>query len=171
MKAVHIVGHQGCGKTTLMVDLIKELANEGYEVGTLKHSTHDHELDKKGKDSHRHRTAGAALSSIMTANMTALYLPRKADDSPKSLIEKYYQNIDILLIEGWIKGPFNKIETWSVAVKKDPLYFNIKKVACIVSQEMPTLEKRIEKEKEKPVLIQRNNIKEITNFILSLPDV
>jgi len=62
MTPIHIVGHAGCGKTTLIVDLVKNFVKKNIIVGTLKHSAHVHELDKPGKDSFRHRTAGAAPS-------------------------------------------------------------------------------------------------------------
>ncbi|MCK5100719.1 MAG: molybdopterin-guanine dinucleotide biosynthesis protein MobB, partial [Desulfobacteraceae bacterium] len=60
MLPIHIVGHAGCGKTTLIVDLIKVLVKKNIKVGSLKHSAHVHELDKPGKDSFRHRKAGAS---------------------------------------------------------------------------------------------------------------
>lgn len=51
MTPIHIVGHAGCGKTTLIVDLVKNLVNKNIRVGAMKHSAHVHELDKPGKDS------------------------------------------------------------------------------------------------------------------------
>jgi molybdopterin-guanine dinucleotide biosynthesis protein MobB len=56
---VQIIGHPGCGKTTLMVELIKALVQRDIRVGSIKHSAHAHELDKPGKDSFCHRKAGA----------------------------------------------------------------------------------------------------------------
>ena len=55
---IHVVGRRNHGKTTLLVELVEELCRRGLRVGTLKHSSHTHELDTPGKDSHRHRLAG-----------------------------------------------------------------------------------------------------------------
>ncbi len=134
MKPFHIIGQPGSGKTTLIVDLIKELNKQNIKVGTMKHSAHVHELDKPGKDSFRHRKAGAALVSMITQEMTAVYLPMKM--TPQSLLEKYYTNIDIVLIEGWISGPYDKIEIWRKAVNKPPLFSNISHVKAIVSDDI-----------------------------------
>jgi molybdopterin-guanine dinucleotide biosynthesis protein B len=66
MKLISIVGHSGCGKTTLMVTLIRELSQQGLRVATIKHAHRKVELDTPGKDSYRHKEAGAALSMLLT---------------------------------------------------------------------------------------------------------
>ncbi|MEK7810534.1 MAG: molybdopterin-guanine dinucleotide biosynthesis protein B, partial [Pseudomonadota bacterium] len=58
MRIISIVGHSGCGKTTLMVALIRELSRQGLRVATIKHAHHKVELDTPGKDSYRHKEAG-----------------------------------------------------------------------------------------------------------------
>jgi len=58
METIQIIGQPGSGKTTLMVDIIKELVKMNLTVGSLKHSAHLHELDTPGKDSFLHRKAG-----------------------------------------------------------------------------------------------------------------
>ena len=108
MKPFHIIGQPGSGKTTLIVDIIKELNKQNIKVGTMKHSAHSHELDKPGKDSFCHRKAGASIVSMITQEMTAVYLPMKM--TPQALLENYCSDIDIVLIEGWISGPYDKIE-------------------------------------------------------------
>ncbi|MCP4022340.1 MAG: molybdopterin-guanine dinucleotide biosynthesis protein MobB, partial [Desulfobacteraceae bacterium] len=60
MNPFHIIGQPQSGKTTLITDIIKELTAKGAQVGSLKHSSHVHELDKPGKDSFLHRKAGAS---------------------------------------------------------------------------------------------------------------
>ena len=60
MKRVHVIGGKNHGKTTLIMDLIRELTARGLQVGTIKHTHHKHELDIPGKDSYRHRESGAS---------------------------------------------------------------------------------------------------------------
>jgi len=160
MLPIHIVGHAGCGKTTLIVDLIKALAAKEVSVGTMKHSTHCHELDKPGKDSFLHRTAGAAPVTMVTEQMSAVYLPRRADTTPLKLLETYYSGVDIVLIEGWISGPFQKIEIWRKKIGPSPLFPKIKNVKALVSDD-PV-------QKADLPLFPRSEIGLLVNFILSL---
>ena len=160
MLPIHIVGHAGCGKTTLIVDLVKALIKKEVRVGTMKHSAHIHELDKPGKDSFCHRIAGAAPVTMVTEQMSAVYLPRTAETSPGKLLETYYSGVDIVLIEGWISGPFQKIEVWRKSMKKSPLFPEIKNVKAIVSDDAI-------KKMDLP-LFSRSKIDSLVNFIVTL---
>ena len=75
MKRLHIVGGKNHGKTTLIVELVQELSSRGLSVGTIKHTHHHHELDVPGKDSYRHRMAGACAVGILSPAMSAVFLP------------------------------------------------------------------------------------------------
>jgi len=72
VRRIHIVGRKNHGKTTLMVDLIEEFTRRGLRVGSMKHSIHVHELDQPGKDSYRHRHAGADPSAVVTRDMVCV---------------------------------------------------------------------------------------------------
>ncbi len=160
MLPVHIAGHAGCGKTTLIEELIKALVKKGMSVGTMKHSAHVHELDKPGKDSYRHRTAGAGPVAMVTELMSAVYLPRNENTSPEKLLDAYYSDIDIVLIEGWISGPYQKIEVWRKNIGPSPLFKTIKNVKAVVSDDS------IE-ETDLPVF-PRSGINPLVDFILTL---
>ena len=168
MTPIHIVGQPGSGKTSLIVDIIKELNKQNIKVGSIKHSAHDHELDKQGKDSYRHRKAGASPVSMITKKTAAIYLPKSAKITPQTILEKYYSDIDIVLIEGWISGPYNKIEVWRKAVKKSPLFSNISMVKAFVTDD--TLDRKIimEANKKKIRIVKRSNIELIAENILSI---
>lgn len=160
MQPIHIIGHGGTGKTTLIVDLIFELTRRGLEVGTLKHSTHIHELDKPGKDTYLHRKAGASPVTMMTKELCAVYLPRTDQIGPQQLLETYYTNVDLVLIEGWISGPYAKIEFFRKEIERLPLFKTIDNVRALVSDDY-------KEECDIPVL-ERNNVVAIADFILSL---
>ena len=166
MKPIHIIGQPGSGKTTLIVDIIQELNKQNIKVGTIKHSAHVHELDKPGKDSFRHRKAGASPVSMITEEMTAVYLPIKM--KPQTLLDNYYSNIDIVLIEGWISGPHDKIEIWRKAVKKPPLFFNISHVKAIVSDDILDPEIMSQANKRKILCFRRNEIKQLVDNIIKI---
>ncbi|MCP3943042.1 MAG: molybdopterin-guanine dinucleotide biosynthesis protein B [Desulfobacteraceae bacterium] len=131
----HIIGHPGCGKTTLIADLIKYLVEKGIRVGSMKHSAHAHELDKPGKDSYRHRQAGAVPVSMVTDTMSAIFLPRTPEYTCQKLLEDFYSHVDIVLIEGWISGPYDKIEVWRKVVGRPPLFSSIKQVKVFISDD------------------------------------
>lgn len=133
---IHIIGQPGSGKTTLIVEMIQELTRLGKSVGTLKHSAHAHELDKPGKDSFLHRKAGASLVTMVTGEMSAVYLPKSEHTHPKAMLEKYYRDLDNVLIEGWISGPYQKIEVWREAVSRPPLFLQVDGVEAVVTDDV-----------------------------------
>ena len=168
MTPIHIIGQPGSGKTTLIVDIIKELKKQDIKVGSLKHSAHVHELDKPGKDSYRHRKAGASPVSMITKEMTAVYLTKTPEMTPQALMEKYYSDIDIVLIEGWISGPHDKIEIWRKAVKKPPLFLNISHVKAIVSDDVLDPEIMRQANNRKIFCFKRNEVTQLVDSILKV---
>ncbi len=168
MTPVHIIGHAGCGKTTLIVDLIKEMVKRDIKVGSLKHSAHVHELDKPGKDSFQHRNAGAVPASMMTQSMSAIYLPGSDKLTPEKLLKKYYLNVDIVLIEGWISGPYDKIEIWQNHIKKKPLFSFVEQVKVFVSDDELDPEEMAAAKAKKINNFKRCDCSLLTDFILDL---
>ena len=168
MTPIHIIGQPGSGKTTLIVDIIKELKKQNIKVGSLKHSAHVHELDKPGKDSFRHRKAGASPVSMVTKEMTAVYLSKTPKLTPQALMEKYYSDIDIVLIEGWISGPHDKIEIWRKAVKKPPLFSNISHVKAIVSDDILDPEIMRQADNRKIRCFKRNELTQLVESIIKV---
>jgi molybdopterin-guanine dinucleotide biosynthesis protein B len=107
---IQIIGQPGSGKTVLIAELVRCFSKQGLCVGTLKHSSHAYELDKPGKDSHVHRQAGANPAAMVNTEMAAIYFPVSHLTHPEKLIQTYYAHADLVLIEGWISGPYPKIE-------------------------------------------------------------
>ncbi len=160
MQPIHIIGHGGTGKTTLIVDLIAELTQRGIRVGTLKHSTHVHELDKPGKDTYLHRKAGASPVTMMTKELCAVYLPRTEQTTPQKLLETYYTDVDLVLIEGWISGPYPKVEFYRKKIERQPLFKTIDNVRALVCD--------VFTDRCDIPILPRDNVAAIADFILSL---
>lgn len=110
MKIISIVGHSGCGKTTLMVELIRELSQQGLRIATIKHAHHKVELDTPGKDSYRHKEAGAALSMLLTRDALQLVADAMLEREPAQLAQRFLSEADVVLAEGFAHAPGEKIE-------------------------------------------------------------
>lgn len=139
MRLVHIVGRQNNGKTTLICELVEELVRRGFRVGTIKHSSHDHELDHPGKDSFRHRHAGARPASVVSAHQLAIYLPRAADEDPLELLEPAFGACDLVLVEGFIERDGTKIEVWRREIGKPLLAGERPGIVAVVSDDNPVV--------------------------------
>lgn len=101
MRVVGIVGRQGSGKTTLIERLIPALRARGLSVSTIKHTHHhDIELDRPGKDSHRHRSAGASEVIIASDSGWARIAASREPASLKTLLAEL-RPVDVILIEGF----------------------------------------------------------------------
>ncbi len=170
MLPIHIVGHGGCGKTRLIVDLVTDLTSRDISVGTMKHSAHVHELDKPGKDSFLHRQAGATTVAMVTKEMSAIYLPRTESTSPLHLIDTYFSGVDIVLIEGWISGPFQKVEVWRTSMDRPPLFPTIKNVLALITDDRATDDRVTDDiiEQEEIPILSRKKVAQIADFILAL---
>lgn len=137
MKPVHIVGRKNHGKTGLVVDLVAELSRRGLRVGTVKHSSHAHELDTPGKDSFRHRQAGADPAAIATQNLIGLYLPRDARADFYDQLAPMFASCELVLVEGHLEGPGVKIEVWREALGGECLASQRDDVAAVVTDDRP----------------------------------
>lgn len=135
MKRVHVIGHRNCGKTTLIVDLVRELVRRGLSVGTIKHTSHDHELDVPGKDSHRHRLAGGSPTAVITGAVTALYLPTPAGEAAYAGIEAHYRGCDIVLVEGDRTAAAPKVEVWRLAMAPEPIARRQSDIAALITDD------------------------------------
>jgi len=115
---ISIIGKSNTGKTTLIEKLIGELSRRGYRVGTIKHNRHGFNIDHEGKDSWRHKQAGARLTVIASPTQVALIEDTERDYEIAELVEKYIHDIDIVLMEGFKGNPYPKIEVYRHELKR-----------------------------------------------------
>lgn len=107
---VSIVGTSDSGKTTLLEKLIPELTDRGYRVVTVKHDVHGFEVDREGKDSFRHKKAGAVTSVISSPEKIAVISDSDRDLSLEELRGRFIQDADIIISEGYKRGSYPKVE-------------------------------------------------------------
>lgn len=119
-KIITIVGKSNSGKTTLLEKLITHLTQKGYKIGSVKHAHSGFEMDKEGKDSWRHKKAGAASTLVISEDKIAM-----VKDDRTSYLEKmqfYLSDNDIILAEGFKRQNLPKIEIFRrQSVHKEPL--------------------------------------------------
>lgn len=153
---IHIVGRKNSGKTTLIVELVRQLAGNGLQVGTIKHTHHVHELDTPGKDSYRHRQAGAAVSAIMTPDTRAVFWPRRFDrEDPYHRILATMDHCDIVLVEGHLAGPGVNVEVWRAAVGDVPLAETDGSIVAVISNDRPSVGVPVWARSDVPALAKR----------------
>jgi molybdopterin-guanine dinucleotide biosynthesis protein B len=118
---VSIVGRSNTGKTTLIEKLIPELRRRGYRVATIKHNIHGFDIDHEGKDSWRHKEAGARLTVIASPHRIAVIEDVSKDYELSELRDRYIRDVDIILSEGFKGNPHPKIEVVRSGMKHDPI--------------------------------------------------
>ena len=111
MKVIGLAGWSGAGKTTLLTRVIPLLAGQGLRVSVIKHAHHKFDIDTPGKDSWRHREAGAAEVLVSSANRWALMHELRGEREPRlpELLQKL-SRVDLVVIEGYKSEPHRKIE-------------------------------------------------------------
>lgn len=133
-KVFGFAGFSGVGKTTLIEQLLPILIGKGVRVSVIKHAHHDFDIDRPGKDSYRHREAGA-YEVLITANKRWVLMHELRDEAEPTLEEQLTRlsPCDLVIVEGFKRADIPKIEIWREANGKPMLYPqdpNIVAVAC-----------------------------------------
>ena len=118
-QVICIVGRSQSGKTTLIEKLIPVLRNKGYRIGTIKHSHHIFDFDKSGKDSWRHKDAGAEAVIIASPGKIAM-VKNDHQGTLDSLVD-YFSDLDLVITEGYKGARKPKIEVVRAARHDDAL--------------------------------------------------
>ncbi|NOT17124.1 MAG: molybdopterin-guanine dinucleotide biosynthesis protein B [Sulfuriferula sp.] len=134
MNIVGFAGWSGSGKTTLIEQLICLMTADGLRVATIKHTHHDFDLDKVGKDSWRHRAAGAG-EVLLASNQRWALLHELHDENVPSLDELLTKlsPCDVVLIEGCKFANVPKLEIYRAALGKPSLYQDDNAIMAVVT--------------------------------------
>ena len=111
MKIYGVTGWKNAGKTGLMERLVAEITSRGFSVSTIKHAHHSFDVDHPGKDSHRHRVAGAQEVLLASKNRIALMQELRDQEEPElAHLLTRLSPVDLVLIEGYKRDRHPKIE-------------------------------------------------------------
>jgi molybdopterin-guanine dinucleotide biosynthesis adapter protein len=136
VKVLGVVGWSGSGKTTLITALIPLLRERGVSVSTVKHAHHGFEPDQPGKDSHRHREAGAREVLVASSRRWALiHELGSADEPPLDALLARLAPVDLVLVEGFKSFPYPKLEVHRPGLGKPPLWPADSHIRALASDE------------------------------------
>ena len=128
-----IVGKSDSGKTTLIEKLVPELTRRGYRIATVKHDIHGFEVDREGKDSWRHKQAGAHSVVISSPTKAALIRDVDRDMNLEEIREKLVRDVDLIVSEGYKKDVQPKVEVFRKEKHKKLLCTKKDNLIAIVS--------------------------------------
>ncbi len=159
LKVFGIAGFKNSGKTTLVVELVGEFSGRGLRVATVKHAHHEFDIDQPGKDSYRHRAAGA--EEVIVASRRRWAHVRELGDAPEPSLDELlgrFGDVDIVLIEGYKHGDHPKIEVRRIALDHPPLVGESDTIRAVVADgpldDLPV------------PLLARDDVAAIADFIL-----
>jgi len=158
MKTFGFAGWSGSGKTTLIEQLIPRFVERGLRISLIKHAHHTFDVDHRGKDSYRHRQAGAC--EILVTSSRRWVLMHELRGTPEPSFEEQVQRIspcDLLLVEGFKHAPIPKLEVWRKATGEPLLHPNDPHIVAIASD--ARVETRLP-------LLDLNDVETIARFIL-----
>lgn len=161
LKVINIIGSgSNVGKTFLIEGLIKELIKRNLKVATIKHDVHGFDIDKEGKDTYKHRKAGAQTVIISSKNRLAMINELEEETRLDDIISMI-KDKDIILVEGYKKSNLRKIEVFRNEISKEiispkekliaiasDIDFNLGEIPVIHKEDYKTLADLIEKEKD-----------------------
>ncbi len=154
------MGTSGCGKTTLIEKVIPLLTTKGYNVSTVKHDAHDFQMDKEGKDTWRHKKAGARAILISNKEKYAMICDVDKEKSIEELTAMLPDYTDIIIAEGFKKELQKKIEVFRSGYSTKLQCAEDENLIAVATDmpENPQVQGR--------VLLDLNNPQQIADFII-----
>ena len=134
MKIFGFAGYSGSGKTTLIEKLIPRFTARGLVVSLIKHTHHDFDVDQPGKDSYRHRQAGA--SEVLLTCDRRWVLMHELRGAPEPALETQLATLspcDLVLVEGFKQTPISKLEIHRPAHGRPPLWPENKSIVAVAT--------------------------------------
>ena len=122
VKVIGITGYKDSGKTTLVERLVAEFTGRGLRVSTVKHAHHTFDIDHKGRDSYRHRKAGAREVAVISRDQWAVI--RDMHDEPEPTLAEILTRLtpcDLVIVEGYKRDRHPKIEARNLELDHPPL--------------------------------------------------
>jgi molybdopterin-guanine dinucleotide biosynthesis adapter protein len=138
-----IVGWPGSGKTTLLIAVLPLLRASGLSVSTIKHAHHGFDMDQPGKDSYRHRLAGAHEVLVTSSRRWALLHEAEGSEPGLPDLLGRLASVDLVLVEGFNSHPYPKLEVFRPILGKPSLWNREPQVVAVASDSTPDIGQRI----------------------------
>jgi molybdopterin-guanine dinucleotide biosynthesis adapter protein len=121
-RVIGVAGFKNAGKTTLVEKLVTELTRRGYRISTVKHAHHSFDIDHEGRDSFRHRKAGASEVAVVSRHRWAIIHESREDAEPslQDILSKL-EPCDLVIVEGYKRDTHDKIEVRNLALQNPEL--------------------------------------------------
>ena len=136
---IGLAGWSGSGKTTLAEQLITGLTARGLAVATIKHAHHAFDADKPGKDSYRHRAAGARQVIVSSQARSVMFTENRDRESRLEELLGALSPADIVIVEGYKREPIPKIEIFRRATGKPPLFTEDRRIIAVATDNADSL--------------------------------
>ena len=122
MRVIGVCGFKNSGKTTLVEKLVQQLTGLGYKISTVKHAHHDFDIDHEGRDSFRHRRAGASEVAVVSQNRFAIMNELRGVEPPSldEILAKL-SPCDLVIVEGYKRDAHDKIEVRNLMLEHPDL--------------------------------------------------
>jgi len=136
---IGVTGWKNAGKTTLVERLVAELVRRGFTVNTVKHAHHDVDVDQPGRDSWRHRQAGATEVAVVGGHRYAIM--REQEEPTLAEVLARLAPADVVVIEGYKREPHRKIEVRAGGepmAPKDPTIIAVASDAEVSNANLPS---------------------------------
>jgi molybdopterin-guanine dinucleotide biosynthesis protein B len=143
LNVLGIVGWSGSGKTTLLVAVLPLLRASGLTVSTIKHVHHDFDMDQPGKDSHRHRLAGAHEVLVASARRWALLHEFEGEEADLPSLLARMEPVDLVLVEGFKSHPYPKLEVFRPELGRPSLWDREPQVVAVACDSAADIGARI----------------------------
>jgi molybdopterin-guanine dinucleotide biosynthesis adapter protein len=158
-RVIGVAGFKNSGKTTLVEKLVSHLTQQGYRVSTVKHAHHSFDIDHKGRDSFRHRKAGASEVAVISKERTAIIHELRGEEPPTlSEVLEHLQPCDLVIVEGYKRDTHDKIEVRNLSLNHpnlaggDPTVVAIAANGTVNASRVPVFD--------------RDDVSALANFIL-----
>jgi len=157
-KIIGFAGYSGSGKTTLLEKVIPFLTAQGLRIAVIKHAHHDFDIDKPGKDTYRHRKAGASEVLIVSSQRWALMHELSAETEPSlEYLCSRFTAYDLILAEGYKHAAIPKLEVHRIETGAESLYPSEPGIIAVVTNS---------KDKFPLPVLDINAPKEVATFIM-----
>ena len=130
---LQVVGRKKSGKTRLIENLIGELVKRGYRIASIKHTSHDHDFDRPGTDSWRHRKAGSESTIILSPHNWICHSSLPGENTMRTLEETLFRDKDLVICEGDRERETPMIEC--VGRRQEPIFRDRASIIALISED------------------------------------